>query len=118
LGTPSTVNCTEHYLPHWDLALSEEEQIYLARHLSWLLHVNEVLKELLHSGDLPHVLQHVPVILELLGGPWLLALHIPEFPVCLQRMKAATSGEATATARVRDRELLLLLMLLRCCFLR
>jgi hypothetical protein len=53
------------YLPHGHLALTEKEEVDLARHVIGLLHVHEVGKELLDSRYLAQVLQSVSIGIKL-----------------------------------------------------
>jgi hypothetical protein len=54
------------YLPHGHLALTEKEEVDLARHVIGLLHVHEVGKELLDSRYLAQVLQPISIGIKLL----------------------------------------------------
>jgi hypothetical protein len=101
------------YLPHGYLTLPEEEQVDLSGHVTRLLHVHEVREELLHSGDLPEILQAVPIAIELLGWclHWLtlhqgmglggVSLHIPKLPIGLQGVLSGTGHQTCAATANR-----------------
>ena len=55
------------FFPHGHLAVPEEENVDLARHLSGFLHVDVIVEEVFDGGDLAERLQLIAVALLNLG---------------------------------------------------